>query len=607
MKWFAWVGLALLLVLGACVADGDDDDSTPADEDANDDDTTDDDTVDDDVHDDDVDDDSADDDTVVDDDTASNRGSLIPGPGEPRYNADLEMKAFRYAQQIQGMSAWPFGVALDTFLLNEDARNQVKDWLTNSTLDENFEEYTGTPVYDVVDHFLEFEDLGMFGGVAAVGDILRYALARDEGTDVGGETLDELRENVVDLLEALHICVAITGVRGVIARGISPRGLPGGDPETTPLFDEFGNPLPVNKGNTWREDNSGGLYPDWLWFDNVSKDQMLGYMFEIAVLWETIVDDPTIDASLKTRLQDDVAGIGDALMEVAPEDGLDLSIRDADGRLTSSHDLNPRELEGTILPTFIGNGFNAVAALGIFKTIALVTGEERFRDFFVDMMGSRHFPRFVDQTFKYSNTGPIASNWSNVNMAFVAIFPLLRYEADPEQQSYWRTVVLRDLWQGWLPGWSVARTNLGFFGVIYSAFAPGATDNQAADAAAHDLHHFGTPPVYEVPIENCDEAEIKVGRCVAIDGETVIHLTGVHIAGFYIPFYGHNGLIEADTPLPRELRPASNYDWRSSPYRVNGGGTMRLEPGGDFHAAYWLGRYLRRGEDSAINISEYAW
>jgi hypothetical protein len=28
-----------------------------------------------------------------------------------------------------------------------------------------------------------------------------------------------------------------------------------------------------------------------------------------------------------------------------------------------------------------------------------------------------------------------------------------------------------------------------------------------------------------------------------------------------------------------------------------------VNSGGDFHGAYWLGRYLRRSDDSTINVS----
>ena len=249
-----------------------------------------------------------------------------------------------------------------------------------------------------------------------------------------------------------------------------------------------------------------------------------------------------------------------------------------------------------------------MAALGIYKTIALVTGEQRFIDFWHQMIDERHFLRYVDETFKFVNTGPFATNWSNINMAFVAIYPLLRFEADPAQQDYWRTVIQRDLWQTWFPGWSVARTKLGFFGVIYAAFAPGPTDDAAADDAASDLHDFRAPPYYDIDIENCDANEIAAGQCLAVDGVTVINLAGVMINGTFHPFLGHGDSLQAAAPVPRAIRPPSDFDWRSSPYDVNGGGAdLFLMPGGDFHAAYWLGRFLRRGTDASINTSPHAW
>ena len=65
---------------------------------------------------------------------------------------------------------------------------------------------------------------------------------------------------------------AITGIDG-IARGLANRTYPGGDNQTTPLFDGQGNPLPEEKNNgTWREDNSGGHYPNYVWVDSCSRD-----------------------------------------------------------------------------------------------------------------------------------------------------------------------------------------------------------------------------------------------------------------------------------------------------------------------------------------------
>ena len=56
-------------------------------------------------------------------------------------------------------------------------------------------------------------------------------------------------------------------------------------------------------------------------------------------------------------------------------------------------------------------------------------------------------------------------------------------------------------------------------------------------------------------------------------------------------------------PLPKRLRPPSNFEWRSDPRSVNGGGGVRLNPGGDFRSAYWMGRVL---EATGDNISPVA-
>ncbi len=84
-------------------------------------------------------------------------------------------------------------------------------------------------------------------------------------------------------------------------------------------------------------------------------------------------------------------------------------------------------------------------------------------------------------------------------------------------------------------------------------------------------------------MENCDAAEIGQGSCLAIDGQTAITLDSV-------PGWG-GGPVARD-PVPKSLRPPSNFEWRSDPRGVNGGGSNRLNPGGDFLAAYWPLRRL---------------
>ncbi|MBZ0274414.1 hypothetical protein K8I61_20450 [bacterium] len=594
---------------GCSCGDDDTGDDDLGDDDTGDDDMDDDDTDDDDVDEDMDDDDAVDDDSADDDTDPLDRGGLIPGPADPGHDAALELLAARYAQQFHGFMTVPFGMSLEAYISDPDMRAEIDDWLENSDLDETFEEYSGIHPFDNADAYGEHGDLGMFGGMASIGDVFRYALARDRG-----ETFEipiaELRQNVIELMDALHVCVEITGEPGVVVRGIRKIAEPGPLQTTEPLFDINGDPYPPNKDdNVWREDNSGA-HPDFIWEDNTSKDQLDGYIFSMGAVWDIVADDPDIPQAKKDALIADAAAIGDMLMEVAPETGLDLSIRDADGRLTQFHDIHPRDMGSFVIPEFlgVGNGFNALMALGIVKTIAFITGEERFRDFFAEMIEDRGFLDYVDQTVFLTNNGPL-TNWSNVNMMFVAIYPLLRYEADRDLRAYWQKVMADDLWGSRFSDWAVSNSHQAFFGLIWASFKNGATDDAEADTAAYDLAGFKTPPYWHAPkIVNCDDDELAAGECLAIDGTTIITLAGyTDTHGVFHAYPTHTGDPISTDPLPRTIRPPSNFDWRSPPYDVNGGGGVRLNPGGDFHGAYWLGRFMRRSNDTAINVSPRAW
>jgi len=560
------------------------------------------DTCDEDVEDDHTgDDDDAGDD---DDDVEPSYSGLIPGPGEPGFDEALEAKAQRYAQQYHGICTVPTGMFLEAFIPDPSHRALVEDWLENSDPEQGFEEYTGVPLYDIVERYGQYGDTGAFGGVAALGVACRYALARDGADPTAGDP-DVLREHVLGIMEMLHIDIAITGVPGRMARGIRPLDTPGYIPETFPLFDPQGNPQPDPKRITWREDNSG-LFPDYIWEDDISKDQLNGYILAMGVVWDVVADDPDISQEAKQRLKEDAASLGDMLLEMAPETGLPLCIRDADGRLTNHHDLHPREIEGLVLPPGLGNGFNAVMSLGMLKTIAFITGEQRFKDHFHYFLSGENFPKYVDQTFRFTYTGPY-TNWSNINMAYSAIYPLLRYEADPGIFAFWQQVLERDIWHSYFPGWDVAAGGQAYFALIYAAYAPDGTDCEAAAQAASDLAGFPDPPSWDRTVINCSDEEIAAGFCIAVDGETGLELAGLHLGGDFIPFIGHNDTLQAVDPVPRHVRPDSNFHWRLSPHKVNGEGSDRLNPGGDFHGVYWLGRYLRAADNPRANVSEHAW
>ena len=188
--------------------------------------------------------------------------------------------------------------------------------------------------------------------------------------------------------------------------------------------------------------------------------------------------------------------------------------------------------------------------------------------------------------------GQFDTNFSNVNMAFVAAYGLLRYETDPALRATYETLLATELWDVGHRHDAHA-TQQAFFNLIFTAFRGGGDEPSVTAAAVAQLHDFAAPPYFDEVVENCDAGELAAGSCLAIDGTTTITLV-------------EPGSDHARDPLPKRLRPPSNFEWRSDPRSVNGGGSIRLNPGGDFRSAYWMGRVLLAAPSGAANVSPVA-
>lgn len=500
-----------------------------------------------------------------------------------------------------GVLSVPLGFGLEAFVSDPTARSTIETFVASGQRD--FVAATGQHPYSLLDRYEEHGDLGMFGGVQAGGDALRYVVLRDGGAPAAD--VDEARAALVRAMDGLHWQTQITGVPGVVARGIrrvlpdgSDPALPGTPPATLPLFDAAGDPQPADKEPTWRADNSGEL-PFLIWIDDNSKDQIDGYLFALGAIYDAIVDDDSFDPALLDRLVADALAIGRSLIvrrAVSPDAEADLVIMDADGRPTSFHDLSAEEIApGAVLrrPT---NGFNAIMSLGMLRTIYHITGDEEIgRFYYEELHGVRDYLDSVERTLRAMYVSTM-TNYSNVNMAFVAMWGLLRYETDVGLRR--RIVaILED--QLYAPGVDREARGLGlpFFDFMYAGFR-GALDSEGRAAIAEGtatLSGFPAAPMWNPLVTNCDAAELASGDCVADDG-TPLPLADTS---------GRGGAPVAVDPVPIALRPPSNFEHRSDPHRVNGGGGDRLNPAGSMHAAYWMGRSLEAGLGD-LNVSPHA-
>ena len=516
---------------------------------------------------------------------------LIPGPGEDGFDAALEARARAYDRQFHTFSA-PWGLSLDALIPEPGDRALVTGFLTQDESDD-FEDYAGRSPLSVVAVFDEHGDLGMFGGAAAAGEAFRYMALQDAAS----------RADLLEAIASFHIAATITGVPGSVARGIRRIDEPGELPAVEPPPGDC--PDAGDRSNRWRPDGSGD-YPDWIYNDNNSKDQLIGYAFALGAFWDAVAEDPMIDDAVRDQIQADARALAASLMEpvqVNPLQSADLVVRDWHGCPTKHLDLNPRIVPVSGQPPIVlsagssnQNGWNALAALGVVRTLLHITGDPALRDFYYqELVGRRDFPRLMVSGpahvgAMYQDGAAGDTNFSNVNMAFVSAWGVLRYETDPDLRARMQEVFASELWDLGHPH-DGASIQQAFFNLLRSGLA--GDDPAVTAAAAAQLGEFAAPPYFDQAVENCDAGELAAGSCLAIDGETEIQLVEA-------------GSDLSRTALPKRLRPPSNFEWRSDPRSVNGGGGVRLNPGGDFRSAYWMGRILLATPDPDGNLSPRA-
>jgi len=592
--------LSLTAFLPSCDDDDDDNDSGGDDDASPDDD--DDDTSPTDGDDDDDNDDNDNNDDNDDNDTYEGT-SLIPGPDEDGYDSDLEAKADRYDRAHLLFSCSGNGINSDVAVsLGQPADRQLIEDFIQTTDSWDFEAFSGgsSPLDVITEHQ---KVAGLYAGVGIAADAYRYGVLRDQGYPA--EDVDRARTFLERGIEGLIVAAEIPGAEGVIVRGFCRTDVSDAcaNIETTPLFDEFGNPLPEEKNNgTWREDNTAdNRYPNYKWEDSCSRDMFIGWATAFAAVWEVIRDDSTFDQEIKDKLQLYAGQIGRSLMvERTGGPGslgqaFDLEIFDADGRTTFHGYINENNWDRVYLAWLpIKDGMYALMSLGAVAALTYCSEDPVLEEYLYDhLVGERHLDD-IAMTHQLGVNLGIITNYSATNMAMQGALLAFRYIDDPAVREKMRYATETHLY---LNGTQLHRQPeeyaYSLFDFIQAANMSGASafnamrrdpDFDALARGIQTLFDFQEPPYWEYEIINCDEAEIASGHCVLNDGSEVTVLG----------YVGRNDSLITQEPIPHAVRPPSNYHWRSSPYNPNGGDEgQRMAPGVDFRFAYWFGRWVR--------------
>lgn len=232
---------------------------------------------------------------------------------------------------------------------------------------------------------------GMYVGALA----LQYATTND----------DEAREAASATLDALDRLCTISGKPGLLARAFWPVDKP---------FDDDG---------IWRPSADG----QYRWRGDVSSDQVDGVVFGYALAYEFVANDEE-----KAVIARNVAAITDHILRN------DLRIVGYDGEPTQW---------GKYYPEYVRERepMNALLFLQLLKVAAYITGDSKYEDLYREYAVDKNYAEIAVGARVLAD--PERVNHSDDVLIFLAYYPLLRLEKDPElRERYLES--LRRAWNG---------------------------------------------------------------------------------------------------------------------------------------------------------------
>jgi hypothetical protein len=313
----------------------------------------------------------------------------------------------------------------------------------------------------------------------------------------------------------------------------------------------------------------------------------------MASAWEVIKDDASIPAAIKQSLQADARSILAGLMvkHASLAGTVDLELWDPDGRRTYHGNLHESSLDRVYIP-FSKTGPASMMALGEVAGLVYVSDTQAARTYLQSLIAPRGLAReAASGSMSVIALAGDQTNHSSYNMLFLTGYLAGRYVEDPAARKDIAQSVQGKIYLQGVGASQPATWGQAFYDLVYSASTGGAevgkilSKNLDAASLARTittLRNFRDAPFFGTAVTNCDASEVAAGSCTLSDGTVV----GVRTA---------QGSVVADRAIPMQLRPPSNYYWRSNPFEVNGDwGENNLFPGSDFRLVYWMGRYLQR-------------
>jgi hypothetical protein len=216
----------------------------------------------------------------------------------------------------------------------------------------------------------------------------------------------EARENARVAAWALLKLEAVTGVPGLFARSIVP-----------------GDECAARQGGPgeWHLSADGA----WCWKGNTSSDEFVGHVLGLSLFHDLVATEAERADVAATfgRIIDHIIGCGYLICGV-------------DGLPTEDGHFDPDFMENDFRALLGDAGLNSAMILGGLRAAQHMTGEQRFADAF-DFLAREHNYAENVRRIEAINTA-YQVNHDSEEMAFLAMFSLMRLETDPARWAVWR-------------------------------------------------------------------------------------------------------------------------------------------------------------------------
>lgn len=372
---------------------------------------------------------------------------------------------------------------------------------------------------------------GLWTCLYVAAESFRYAATGEE----------EARRNAAESLAALMRLEQVTGLPGFFARSI----LPGDQPDPTARY-----------GGQWSRSPDGKVW----WKGDTSSDEVDGHYFAFSIYYDLVADEKerAAIAGVVGRLTDHILAH-------------DLQYFGPDGRRTTWGVWDPADLNHN-LQWIAERGLNSLEILSHLAVAYHVTGDDRYAARARELVETHAYDT---NTIYQKLLWPEDVNHSDDELAFLAYYPLLKYERDADRRAKYLASLQRS--------WQIERPEKSpFYNLIYAA---GLQSSRQGDPKVRPTHPLVDPHEYD------QAACLAWFRDVPVD--TICWtVRNSDRADAQSEGRDRRGRAISKSVLPPCERAVMK--WNGDPYVLDDGNDGRTRDDGTFILLpYWLGRYHR--------------